>query len=56
MVPHPAGGIAVFADVNYSVEGHGSIRFIEKEDRLVIGFEAKRLESIIKQAYDSFER
>jgi len=56
LVPHGESGIAVFSDVTYSVEGNAPIRFIEEEDRLIIGFEAKKLESIIKQAYNSFER
>ena len=56
LIPNKDRGIAVFSDVHYSVEGNAPIRFIEKNGELIIGFEAKRLESIIKQAYNSFER
>lgn len=56
LVPHGNSDIAVFADVNYSVEGNAPIRFVENDDQLIIEFEAKRLQSIIKQAYSSFER
>ena len=56
LVPHGDSGIAVFTDIHNSIEGNAPIRFIEQDDQLIIGFEAKRLESIIKQAYDSFER
>jgi len=56
LVPHPDRGVAVFVAVHYRGVKEAPIQFVEKEDQLIIGFEAKWLESITKQAYNSFKR
>jgi|RhiMethySRZTD1v2_1073278.scaffolds.fasta_scaffold01336_19 hypothetical protein len=56
LVPNPKGGIAVFAEVHYSVEGKAPIQFEEKEDHLLIAFDKDKLQRTLKTAFDSFDR